>query len=418
VLSQQDNELLTRTGPGTPMGNYLRCFWTPVMLESELGAPDEAPVRLKILGESLVAFRDTSGRIGLLKAQCPHRGANLFWGRNEGEGLRCVYHGWKFDVSGQCMDMPNCPEGENLAARVKTPAYATKLHGGLLWAYMGPANKEPAFPDIEIFTFPQSHRYTCKIVCPANYFDLMEGDMDASHPSFLHSRLDKAPIPGAFGFQTQMLDTKPRYTIEEEAYGLRLAAQRDAGPDEYQWRVTQYLLPYVTLISARRGERTYANIRVPIDDEKSINFRTYAHPDRPLAKSDYDLVTPEMIPGTFFMKENIENDFLIDRESQKHEKYTGIKSIVAEDVAVLSNRDTAIVDRTDELLVSSDRAIITLRKRLIRGAKALMDGSEPAEASSPEAYRVRAVDIILPRDVPLAEGAPELYHPVHAVSQR
>jgi hypothetical protein len=310
--------------------------------------------------------------------------------------------------------MPNCPEGDNLVARVKTPAYATKLHGGFLWAYMGPADRMPGFPDIEIFTFPQSHRYTCKIVCPANYFDLMEGDIDASHPSFLHSRLDKAPIPGAFGFQTQMLDTKPIYTIEEEAYGLRLAAKRNAGPDKYQWRVTQHLLPYVTLISAPRGERTYANIRVPIDDENSINFRTYAHPDRPLREDDYDLITPEMIPGTFLMAENKDNDFLIDRESQKHEKFTGIKSIVAEDVAVLSNRDTAIVDRTDELLVSSDRAIITLRKRLIGGAKALMNGTEPAEAASPEAYRVRALDIILPHDVPLAEGAPELYRPVTA----
>jgi phthalate 4,5-dioxygenase oxygenase subunit len=412
VLSREDNELLTRTGPGTPMGNYLRRFWTPVMLESELGSPDSAPVRLKILGESLVAFRDSSNRIGLLKAQCPHRGANLFWGRNEQDGLRCIYHGWKFDVTGQCTDLPNCPEGDALASRVKTPAYATKMHGGFLWAYMGPPERIPAFPEIEIFTFPQSHRYTNKIICPANYFDLMEGDMDASHPSFLHSRLDKSTIPGAFGFQTQMLDTKPRYTIDEEPYGLRLAAQRDAGPDKFQWRVTQYLLPYITLISAPRGERTYGNIRVPIDDETSINFRTYAHPDRPLRQDDYDLVTPEMIPGTFFMKENVENDFLIDRESQKHEKFTGIKSVVAEDVAVLSNRDTPIVNRTEEYLVSSDRAIITLRKRLIRGAKALLQGTEPAEVGSPAAYRVRALDIILPRNVPLSEGAPELYHPV------
>ncbi len=418
MLSRHDNELLTRTGPGTAMGEYLRRFWAPIMLESELGGPDSAPVRLKILGEMLVAFRDSDGQIGLLDAFCRHRGASLFWGRNEERGLRCVYHGWKFDVTGQCTDLPNCPEGAALAARVTTKSYATRVHGGLIWAYMGPPDRTPPFPNIEIFALPAANRHTHKILCPCNSFDLMEGDMDASHASFLHSRLDKRPIPGSFGFASQMLDTRPRYTIDDEAYGLRLAAQRDAGPEHYHWRVTQFLLPYVTLISAPRGERTYANIRVPIDDENSINFRTYAHPDRPLRNDDYDLITPEMIPGTFLMKENIENDFLIDRDWQKREKFTGITSIVAEDVAVISGRAEPIVDRSDEYLVSSDRAIITLRKRLLQGAKALRDGVEPAEANRPEAYGVRALDIILPRDVPLAEGAPELFVPVPPVLEQ
>jgi len=413
VLAREDNELLVRTGPQTPMGNFMRRFWVPIMIDSEIGDPDSAPVRVDILGEHLVAFRVTDGTIGLIEAYCPHRRANLFWGRNEANGLRCVYHGWKFDATGQCTDLPNCPEGVQLAARVKTRAYPVLERGGLIWAYMGPPELQPAFPHIEMFSTPASHRWQQKLVLDGNYFQSMEGDMDSSHVSFLHSRLDKSPFPGSLSQPQMFEDTSPRWFTDDTPYGLALSAQRDAGPDRFQWRVTQYLMPFCTLIAAPRGERMLANVRVPIDDEHSILFRCFANPERPLSDEDIAIleggvIAAKQIPGTFFPAENLANDYLIDRDVQKTETFTGIRSIVAQDLAIAQDQGGAIADRSREYLVSSDKAIIALRKRLLGRVRDLMRGIEPPEVSNPTAYAVRAVDFTLPRELRPLENAKDL----------
>jgi phenylpropionate dioxygenase-like ring-hydroxylating dioxygenase large terminal subunit len=413
MLSREDNELLVRTNAGTPMGTLFRRFWVPVMLEDELGGADSTPVRVEVLGEKLVAFRDSAGKIGLLNAYCPHRRANLFWGRNEEHGLRCIYHGWKFDVGGQCVDMPNCPEGSTLKDRVKTVSYPALARGGIVWAYMGPAERMPAFPDIEILQTPPSHRCVRKMILKSNYLQAQEGDMDSSHVSFLHSRLDKTALYGSLSMPTMFEDTSPRWFVNETDYGLMFSAQRDAGDDKYQWRVTQYLMPCVSLIAAPRGERMLANIRVPIDDERSLLFRCFVHPDRPLNEEERTaiesgVIAAEMIAGTFYMKENMDNDYLIDREAQRTETFTGVKSIVAQDVMVTEDQAGSIADRSLEYLVSSDRAIIALRKKLLARVKGLLKGVEPPEASNASAYGVRAVDFYLPRDVSVEDGAKEL----------
>ena len=413
MLSREDNELLVRTGPGTPMGALMRRFWAPVMLESELGGPDSAPVRVNVLGEQLVAFRDTSGTIGLIDAYCPHRRANMFWGRNEEHGLRCVYHGWKFDVNGQCTDLPNCPEGTNLHERVTTSAYPTIASGGLVFAYMGPPEFKPALPNIEVFQAPPDRRIIYKLVVKGNYFQMLEGDIDSSHVSFLHSRLDGAPLAGSLSRTDMFQDTMPRWTIDETDYGLALTSQRNAGPDRYQYRVTQHLFPFVNLIAAPHGERMLANVRVPIDDESSLFFRVYVHPDRALtdadrASIDNGIISPEMVPGRFEAVECMENDYLIDREAQRTQTFTGIKSIPAQDLAVAQDQGGLIADRSREYLVSSDRAIIAARKKFLTRVKALVRGEEPPEASSPAAYGVRAIDFYLPRDVAVADGAKDL----------
>src|SRR5579872_2353626 len=147
MLSHEDNAVLTQTDPGTPMGELFRRFWLPVMLSDELPGADCTPVRLRVLGEDLIAFRDTAGRVGIVDAYCPHRSAPMFFGRNEEGGLRCVYHGWKFDVSGQCTEMPNCWEGETFKEKVRIKAYPTEDRAGMIWAYMGPAEKKPPMPD-------------------------------------------------------------------------------------------------------------------------------------------------------------------------------------------------------------------------------------------------------------------------------
>lgn len=410
MLSKTDNELLVRVGRGTPLNELYRRFWTPVMLASELGGPDSPPVRVHVLDEQLVAFRDTSGAIGLLAAYCPHRRANLYWGRNEEHGLRCVYHGWKFDRSGQCVDMPNCPEGPALKDRVHTDAYPALERGGLVWAYLGPPGLEPPFPHIEIFELPAEQVYSTKMLPVGNYLQLQEGDVDSSHVSLLHSALDGAPIPTVDAATFD--DHAPRWFPTEMPYGLMLGAQRDAGDDAFHWRVNQWLMPYVTLIAITPGFPMLAHVRVPIDDTHTLHFRVNARPEGSFTAADRAMfaggvMVPELIPGTFHSAENIDNDYLIDREAQKTRSFTGIRSVVAQDLAVTQDQAGPVSDRSKEYLTSSDRAIIMLRRRILSRVRELQAGIEPPEVSVPEAYRVRPGDFKLPRDIGLEEGAKE-----------
>lgn len=415
MLSQEDNELLVHVGPATPMGNLFRRFWTPVALVSELGAPDAPPVRVRVFGENFVAFRDSDGEAALLDAYCPHRRANLFWGRNEARGLRCAYHGWKFDRTGQCTDLPNCPEGEQLAPRVRIGAYPVLERGGILWAYLGPPELKPEFPAIEALEVPASHRHVIKVVADGNWLQFQEGDVDSSHVAFLHGRVDGKVIEGSRLSPNTYNDKAPRWFPSETDYGLLLAAQRDAGPERYQWRVNQYLMPHVTLIANQPHLPTLAQIRTPIDDEHAILFRYLATYDRPLSDDERRIAEtngtnfPDLVPGTFTMRESRANDYAIDREVQRNETFTGIKSTVAQDLAVTQEQgDAVIADRSREYLVSSDRAIIMLRKRLLTRVKELQDGREPPEPRAAQAYRVRSGDFTLPRDVAVTEGGREI----------
>src|SRR5579875_365206 len=187
MLPQEDNELVTNTNPGTPMGELFRRFWLPVALSEELPGPDCAPIRVQVLGEKLVAIRDSSGRPGLFDAFCPHRGAPLFFGRNEEDGLRCVYHGWKFAVDGACVDLPSAQEGETFKHKIHIKAYPCIEAGDLIWAYMGPADRKPPFPEFPWTKLPADHRYVTKFRLECNYLQAMEGDYDPSHAPFLHS---------------------------------------------------------------------------------------------------------------------------------------------------------------------------------------------------------------------------------------
>jgi phenylpropionate dioxygenase-like ring-hydroxylating dioxygenase large terminal subunit len=413
MLSKADNELLIRTGPGTPMGDLYRRFWAPVMLADELGGPDSPPVRVNVLGENLVAFRNSQGKLGLIDAYCPHRRANLYWGRNEQDGLRCVYHGWKFDVTGQCTDLPNCPEGDVLKNKVRTTAYPVLERGGIIWAYMGPADKIPPFPDAEVFHAPPSHRHLIKVKLRGNFAQMQEGDVDSSHVSFLHSSVDGSGLPGARANPNTFVDKSPRWFTMDTEYGMMLSAQRNAGPDTFQWRVNQWLMPFCTLIASAPGVPILAQLRVPIDDEHSFLFRLIASPERPITDAEREHFTagvfvPEMIPGTDRMVENIDNDYLIDRDAQREKTFTGIKSIVAQDLAISEDQRGPIANRADEMLTSSDRAIIALRKRLLTSVKNLQAGIEPPEAANAKAYKVRPGDFMLPRDVQVVDGAKDI----------
>ena len=184
MLSKQDNDVLCRVGPGTPMGTLMRQYWVPVFMSSELPSPDCPPQRLRILGENLIGFRTTSGDVGLVANACPHRGASMVFGRNEEEGLRCVYHGWKFDVTGACIDMPSEPAESNFKNKVRTKAYPAHERQGVIWAYMGPREVPPELPMLEATMVDGQRPALCMM--EANWLQTVEGDLDTVHLGFLH----------------------------------------------------------------------------------------------------------------------------------------------------------------------------------------------------------------------------------------
>src|SRR5579864_7499601 len=188
MLSNADNEILTRVGPGTMMGDLMRQYWTPALKSDELPQPDCPPTRLRLLSENLIGFRATSGAVGIIQNACPHRGASMFFGRNEEEGLRCVYHGWKFDVTGACVDMPSEPAESNFKNKVRTRAYPCIERGGIVWAYFGPrpADKLPPLPDLEANMLPDGEWSIYNIYIQSNWMQNWEGEMDTVHAAFLH----------------------------------------------------------------------------------------------------------------------------------------------------------------------------------------------------------------------------------------
>src|SRR5579859_5584040 len=186
MLKREENELITRTGPGTPMGNTIRRYWMPALLASELPHPDSDPVRLRLLGEDLIAFRDTDGKVGLIQNNCPHRGASLFFGRNEEAGLRCVYHGWKFDVTGACVDMPNEPAESDFKQKVRATAYPCVERNGIVWTYMGSRQMAPPLPELGWALVPAEARQSLRYARACNWLQALEGDIDSSHVNYLH----------------------------------------------------------------------------------------------------------------------------------------------------------------------------------------------------------------------------------------
>jgi hypothetical protein len=353
----------------------------------------------------------------LLDSRCPHRSANLFWGRNEESGLRCAYHGWKYDVTGACVDVPNAPEGESYKSKIQAfAAYPAVDRGGFIWAYMGPADQQPPAPDFEINRVPESHRYISKVLLRANWLQLMEGDFDSSHVSFLHSRVDKGqnPLNARQRMQGSMFsDTAPTWVFKDTDYGMMLGARRKGDDGGAYWRVNQWIMPAFTMIAARPGTPVHLQMRVPMDDHSSLFYRAIWHPTRPLTDAELrdaqeaGVNFPAIIPGTFLPKENMDNDYLIDRSLQRAVSFSGIKSIPAQDWAVTEDMGGPIADRSIEHLVSADAAIISVRKRLIKTARDLQEGVEPAEPKAGERYGVRPIDIMLDGDGEVWDDAKE-----------
>ena len=402
MLSVTDNELLTRTNNDTLMGRYFRHFWQPVALSTEVAEPDGPPVRVDILGENLVAFRDSDNRIGLLESACPHRGANLFFGRNEECGLRCVYHGWKFDVEGNPIELPNVPAGAGLHQTVRAKAYPTAEYGGFLWAWMGPTDAAiPPLPAMEFGRVEPAHRYVTKQLMECNWAQVMEGDLDTAHFSFLHMPAPRVPTndnPNAPADERRLKwirnDPIPRFTVKDHEVGFVIGGERRAEDGQRYWRMTQYMLPsHGTGPSAMPGETYFGFTVVPIHDEACWMF-TYAwNPEREIGPEERKKLAAghgiiAKLDDAYRPVRNRDNDFGIDREVQKTRTYTGVEGLAEQD-AMIQQSQGFIADRTRENLTSTDAAIVRFRRRVLDGAQALGAGEPPVAPWHPEYFCAR-----------------------------
>jgi phenylpropionate dioxygenase-like ring-hydroxylating dioxygenase large terminal subunit len=418
MLSAADNEMLTRTGPDTPMGQFFRRFWQPVALSRELPEADGAPMRVNILGEELVAFRNTKGVVGLVDSRCPHRGANLYFGRNEDCAIRCVFHGWKFDIDGKPVDLPNVPPSSQYYKTLRLKAYPTREYGGIVWAYMGPdpaAAGLPDVPELEFGSLPESHRFVTKKLQECNWAQSLEGALDTSHFSFLHMPAPSVPSnqnADAPADEKRLRwirnDPMPRFAIIEHEVGFVVGGARRADEDKRYWRTAQFALPsHSTTPSTLPGETYFGYTWVPIDDHNCWIY-TYAwNPERALSederakfKAGHGVIAE--VDENFIPIRNRSNNYLIDRQLQKHVNFTGVRGVAEQD-AMIQDSQGRIADRTREHLSASDIAIARFRRTVLDGAKALLAGTEPEAPFKHRSYKLRSGSWIAGEDVPFEQ---------------
>ena len=402
MLSQEDNDLLCRVGPGSLMGDLLRQYWLPFAAASELAAPDCDPVRVMLLGEQLIAFRNTNGSVGLLAHNCPHRGASLFFGRNEESGLRCVYHGWKFDTHGVCVDMPNEPAESDFKHKVRAVAYPCVEKGGLVWAYLGPRQQPPPMPDLEVLEEPDAVSNILTVIRDCNWVQALEGDIDTSHAGFLHwGSLRAEEMPSESWAAYALADRHPRYEVLDTPGGTLYGTYRPARADTYYWRIAAFLMPvYVMTPTGVLGLEKRFRAWVPMDDTHTLAITVGAPGARAFGAARFSA------PGTswfdrFRPEASLANDYFIDRAAQRANTgpagYTGIASGYMQDQMITESMGP-IVDRQGERLGSSDAMIIRTRRRLLEAAGALRtSGVVPPGVEDPQVYAVRTGGVELPR---------------------
>ena len=415
MLSHEDNELLCRVGPGTPMGELFRQYWLPAMQSAELPEPDGDQVRVKLLGEELIGFRDSNGKVGLIQNACPHRGASLFYSRNENGGIRCIYHGWKFDTSGACLDMPNEPAQSNFKDRIKATAYPTIERGGIVWTYMGPRETPPALPDLEGNMDENSMVYGQIRNC--NWMQALEGDIDTVHFSWLHAGHVKPEDAVGDFMRYQVTERSPTFSVVDTDWGTSYATFSSANENENHCRMASFLMPCYTMVPqgivmANRRVRAW----VPMDDDHVLWFSMSAPPLVPdnlnatregvstagSSTGGRDPMYPKSTDwyGRFHVTAEASNDYLLNRDEWRNGKtFTGLPSVSMEDHAVTESMGT-IYNRSQEHLGTSDAMIIRARNRLIQAAEALQkEGIAPPGVDDPTVYRQRSGALLLSKEI-------------------
>lgn len=394
MLTKADNELLCRIGPGTPMGAVFRRFWNPICMTDQAPAADGTPVRLEILGEHLVLFRDSSGRLGLLDEACTHRGASLALGRVEEGGIRCLYHGWKFTADGRVLETPNHPDPRT-PERLKAVAYKVREAGGFVWAYMGPGEREPAFPHWRFFDFAPEHVRRVRLYANVNYMQQLEGGTDSSHVGILHSNFarpswmtgefranDDADNPATLATG----DLAPELLLEDTEFGFHYAAVRqlpavsqDAAHAHHNVRVVPVIMPSTRIIPAPAMQ--YLIFEIPVNDMRTVTFgATYRMDGGPIDAHKINEIggrhDPELLCQTSFeYRGTWDNRFGQDRGSMQ-QNWSGIKGVAMEDLAIALSQGP-IADRTKEILLPADRAVVRARRQLLESARRVAAGDDP-----------------------------------------
>ena len=384
-MTPEENDLLTRVENGAPMGQLMRQHWVPACLAEEVAEPDGAPVRLRLLGDNLVAFRDSKGRLGVLDENCPHRRASLVLGRNEECGLRCLYHGWKFDVDGNCLDMASEPPGTQMNDKIKARAYPVREAGGFVWVYMGDPAAMPEFERPAFAPTDDCRVSTLKIHIECNWAQILEGQIDSAHSSSLHSSdMVPASVDAAKATDTNWLrpstDKAPRMQCENTSYGFRYAAIRkpihNADTHDYI-RTTVYIAPFTCLIPPNNIHNVAAVI-VPTDDTNTVfYFIAWNDHTKPGVEQEawrkFNHAQPGIdLTGDFRSTRTFANNYRQDRSAMKLGNFTGIPGIPNQDIAMWETMGR-IADRSKDWLGTSDIAVARFRKLMVDAAAKMRD---------------------------------------------
>jgi phthalate 4,5-dioxygenase len=414
MLSHQDNETLVRVSPGTPMGSLFRLYWIPFLFSKDLAA-DGQPKRVMLLGEDLVAFCDTEGRVGLIANACAHRGAPMMFGRNEDCGLRCVYHGWKYDVTGAVTDTPAEPVRSRLKEKVRITAYPCKERNGIVWAYMGPETADvPPLPNVEWNMVPEENVHISIRVQECNWLQALEGEIDSAHAPILHSRIDSR---GQINDWLAKRDLRPTFECVRQDFGMSIAAKRRLDDSRLYWRVNQFILPFYSLVPPQsKFPDLSGHAWVPIDDNNTLCIFFSYHPSEPLPARTRELFEeghqgretghpsrhayvkrPMTVPFCdYWTRFTRETAFEFDHESQVSTWFSGLPGLWIQDGACQSGI-RPIFDRTKENLGSSDTGIAMTRRLLLEAVNAYRDrGIKPGAVTEPDIFMVRAVSLTLP----------------------
>lgn len=424
MLSREDNEALVRVGADTPMGQLLRLYWIPFLPSRDVER-DGPPVRVRLLGEDLVAFRDSDGRVGLVDHACPHRGAPLQFGRNEECGLRCVYHGWKFDVSGNVLDVPAEPVRSRLREKVKVKAYPCEERNGMVWTHMGdPAAHRPPLPDMEWNLVPAENAVISLRVQECNWLQALEGEIDSAHAPILHARVDSKGAVNEYWAARR--DLRPTLECIRQDFGMSIAARRSYDEHTSYWRVNQFLMPFYTLVPPfSKFPELSGHAWVPMDDQHTLCVMFSYHPTQPMyektrqvflegyegresAHASRHAFAPRspMAPyARYWTKFNPENAYQFDYEQQRTTWFSGMPGLWVQDAACQSGT-SPVYDRTREHLSATDAGIAMTRRLLLERLRALRDeGQTPPRYDEPELYMVRSISVRLPKDTSWMEQA-------------
>jgi phthalate 4,5-dioxygenase len=426
MLSTEDNETLVRVGADTPMGQLMRLYWIPFLPARDLQA-DGQPQRVRLLGEDLVAFRDSENRIGLIDHACPHRGAPLVFARNEAAGMRCVYHGWKFDVDGHVVDTPAEPATSRMKDKLGIKSYPCRERNGIAWTYMGPdRDHPPPLPNLEWNLVPEENCHVSFRVQECNWLQAVEGEIDSAHAPILHGRID---AQGAISDWVAKKDLRPTFECKRQDFGMSVASRRVLDENTHYWRVNQFLLPFYTLVPPQsQYPELSGHAWVPLDDEHTLCIMFSYHPAQKFyektrrlfdqghagretghpSQSAYAPRPPTEPYARYWTKFNPHNAFQFNYDAQTRTWFSGLPGLWVQDAACQSGV-APIYDRSKEHLGISDTGVAMTRRLLLERVRNLSTRQErPPRIEDPDLQMVRAVSLTVPAGESWSESGHEL----------